>query len=119
MKLKATKKEIKENTYKNLISVGYCDLQFLLTFKNAFAYSIGTCGWSCDYYELKNNGMNYIISMGYSPIGKSLPYDLIKKYEKIARDSIVYNNKITRKSQRLEKLINKFLTEAERHLNKA
>tara|TARA_R110002020_G_C16034158_1_gene753150 strand:+ start:94 stop:453 length:360 start_codon:yes stop_codon:yes gene_type:complete len=119
MKLKTTKKAIKENTYQNLMSVGYCDLQFLLRFKNPFAYSSGQNGWACDYYELENDGMSYIISTGYSPIGKRLPYDLIKKYEKIARDSIVYNRKITRKNQRLERLINKFLIEAEKHLNKA
>ena len=53
MKLKTTKKQIKENTHKdNLIAIGYCSLHRLLKFKYPFAYSTGVYGWACDYYEL-------------------------------------------------------------------
>lgn len=77
MKLKATKKEIKEAYYKTLC-VGYCDMQNLLRHKRAFAYSAGVCGWACDYYDI--NGL--CISTGYSPIGnRKLDYKLLKEYE--------------------------------------
>jgi len=116
MKLKTTKKAIKENTFNNLIGVGYCELQYLLTFKNAFAYSSGIYGWSCDYYELKNNGINYIISTGYSTIGQRLPREIVKSYENKAKDMI--NNGQPDYRKKLNILINKFLAEAEKYLNK-
>jgi len=116
MKLKTTKKVIKENTFNNLISVGYCDLQYLLTFKNAFAYSSGQNGWACDYYELENNGMSFIISTGYSTIGQRLSNTIVKSYENKAKDMI--NNRQPDYRKKLNILINKFLTEAEKYLNK-
>lgn len=40
MKYKTTAKELKEGYYK-IISVGYCDLQSLLSYKSPIAYSKG------------------------------------------------------------------------------
>jgi len=88
MKLKTTKKQIKRNTSDNLFSVGYCDLQYLLKYKNAFAFSSGVYGWSCDYYELELCGTRIIISTGYQPIGRQLPSTLIKKYDPLAKNII-------------------------------
>lgn len=88
MRLKTTKKQIKENTSNNLFSVGYCDLKYLLKYKNAFAYSSGVYGVACDYYELELCGTRIIISTGYQPIGRRLPSTLIKKYDPLARNII-------------------------------
>lgn len=38
MKFETTQKVIKEN-YSKIISVGYCDLQYLLKFKDPIAYT--------------------------------------------------------------------------------
>ena len=86
MKLKTTKKQIRENTRGNLYAVGYCDLQYLLRYESPFAYSSGINGWSCDYYELSVDGQRVIISTGYQPIGKSIDLTTVKRWEESARD---------------------------------
>ena len=86
MKLKTTKKQIRDNTRGNLYSVGYCELQHLLRYANPFAYSSGVNGWACDYYELSVDGQRVIISTGYQPIGKSIDFTTVKRWEKSARD---------------------------------
>ena len=43
MKLKATKKQIRQN-FNTILSIGYCDAQYLLDCKNPFAYSAGLNG---------------------------------------------------------------------------
>ena len=80
MKLKTTKKQIRESAYQ-LYAVGYCELDSLLVYQSPFAYSSGVYGWSCDYYNLDG----VIISTGYSPIGESIAYDLQKKYNNLAK----------------------------------
>ena len=93
MKLKTTKKQIKEQSYfekpyhtNKLYALGYCELQRLFCYLSPFAYSAGVYGWSCDYYQINNEvGSSIIFSTGYSPIGKQLDYDLVKSYEKKAQ----------------------------------
>ena len=112
MKLQTTKKQIRENTYDNLYSVGYCDLQYLLRFEKAFAYSSGQCGWACDYHELEYDSQKIIISTGYNPIGKPIEYDLVKSFEKLASKIAHTNMKTLEKRIKThEKLIQKFLKE--------
>ena len=77
MKIKTTKKYIKEN-YNQIISIGYCNLQSLLSYMQPFAYSTRVEGWACDYYNIEG----VIISTGYSPIGKPVSYEIVSKYEK-------------------------------------
>ena len=102
MKLKVTKKAMRgEEMYR----VGYCDLQHLLRDQQAFAYSAGVYGWACDYYQVGN----IYISTGYSPIGKVIDSELVRKYDKMARA-------ITGKSYEQErakryKLLERFLSE--------
>tara|TARA_R100000329_G_scaffold63084_1_gene56181 strand:+ start:396 stop:803 length:408 start_codon:yes stop_codon:yes gene_type:complete len=86
MKLKTTKKQIRDNTRDNLYSVGYCELQHLLRYESPFAYSSGVYGWSCDYYQLSVDGQRIIISTGYSPTGKSIDYKTVKRWDESARD---------------------------------
>ena len=50
MKFKTTQKAIKAN-YTNIICVGYCDLQHLLTYKTPIAYTVRREGWGADIYE--------------------------------------------------------------------
>lgn len=79
MKLKTSKKEVRAYYPKErIITLSYCDLQSVLNYYNAFAYSCGVYGWSCDYYEYRG----YCISTGYAPVeGVRLPYEFIRFLE--------------------------------------
>ena len=82
-KLKVSKKSIRDNEYR-IMGVGYCEMQFLLRYQNAIAYSSGVYGWSCDYYEV--NGV--VISTGYSYVrdkNMDSDYKLVKYYNELAR----------------------------------
>lgn len=103
MKIKVTKNSIKEN-FSSILSIGYCDVQYLTRYKNPFAYSSGVNGWSCDYYEIDN----ICLSTGYSPIGKSVDYKILRKYE-LKAQKIVTNYELNYKLQ--EKRVNKLLVE--------
>ena len=79
MKLKATKKEIREGYY-YIAGVGYCEAQNLLKHERAFAYSAGCYGWACDYYDVDG----VCISTGYNYISNqnvACDYKLIKEYD--------------------------------------
>lgn len=81
-KIKASKREM-GNNYR-ILSIGYCNAQYLLSYETPVAYSVGVYGWSCDYYDIDG----IIISTGYSPISsKNMKedYKLIKEYEDKAR----------------------------------
>ena len=103
MKLKTTKTKIKNN-FLNIISIGYCEIQYLTYFKNPFAYSSGVYGWACDYYEIEN----VCLSTGYNPIGKSVDYKTLRKYE-LKAQKIVLDYNLDHKTK--EKKVNKLLTE--------
>jgi hypothetical protein len=85
MKFKTTKKAINEGYYQ-IISVGSCDLQYLLKGNNPVAYSTRAEGWACDYYDIDG----VCICEGYSPIASKntnkLSYDKIKEYETRAKE---------------------------------
>ena len=107
MKLKTTKKAMRDSK-KDIVSIGYCELQTLLDDSNAFAYSAGISGWACDYFEVDN----VIISTGYNPIGRSIDYKIVTKYEKRAK-VIRYNSDETwtTKEKKLSRLLSKFIKE--------
>lgn len=98
MKLKTTKKQIKDKAHK-LFSVGYCELDYLLKYNEPFAYSAGVYGWACDYYNIDGT----IISTGYQPIGKLIDYELVKRYNNKARE--------IRNQEGMKALLNKFIKE--------
>ena len=54
MKFKTTQKEIKAS-YKNIIKVGYCELQTLLRYEEPIAYTTRREGWGADIYRIDNN----------------------------------------------------------------
>ena len=105
MKYKTTKKSIMEGN--TVLKIGYCNLQTLLTYENPFAYSTRAEGWACDYY----NAGEAVISTGYAPCGKPVPYDIQRKYEEKARR--VMDNKWAWKQKKsyLWKLLQKFVEE--------
>lgn len=108
MKIKVSKKEIKDN-FNNIITIGYCDAWYLLAYKDADFYSCGVYGWSCDYYKIN---YNTIISTGYAPIDSIRNYELTRKYNEKARK--IYNNydlKYEQKKKRIDNLLNKYIIE--------
>jgi hypothetical protein len=113
MKLKTTKKQIKNN-FNNVYSFGYCQIQNLVYYKNAFAYSSGSSGWSCDYYEIDN----VCLSTGYSPTGVGIDYDLVRKYEDKAK-KLIGNYDLTHKvrKNRCNKLLSKLINEIQNTKN--
>lgn len=112
MKVRVTKKQIQEN-YKT-ISVGYCDLQFLLKCKEPTFYTCGIYGWNADIYLLDHN---IALVTGYRPFGDyNASYTgICKKYDEKAR-KIYCNykdyNEYEKKLKKLEKLLQKFVEEA-------
>lgn len=116
-KIRVTKKEIKENCFKNeLVAIGYCEAQYLLFYKAPFAYSGSIYGWACDYYRITDkNDNDLIISTGYAPIGQALTYDLVKKYD-LKAEKIILNNKIENKKEKVQKLLLDFMKDAKSEL---
>jgi hypothetical protein len=105
MKAQVTKKQIKEN-FNTILSIGYCDAQYLLYYKTPFAYSAGINGWSCDYYQIDN----ICISTGYSPIGTSVNYSLLKELEGKAQKIVYdYNLSSSDKEKQLNELIKELI----------
>lgn len=107
MKLKTTKKQI-INYYNKIYSVGYCEAQFLLEGISPFAYSKGIYGWACDYYEIED----ICISTGYNPIGESIDYNLVRKYDNKANKVLSnYNLDYQKRKNKVNKLLVKFINE--------
>ena len=107
MKLKTTKKQVR-NSYNKIYSIGYCHAQNLLEGVTPFAYSSGIYGWSCDYYEIENT----CISTGYDPIGESVDFDLLRKYDKKACEiRSDYDVDYQKRKNKINKLLVKFINE--------
>lgn len=105
-KVKVTKKEMK-NSYHKIISVSYCNLQYLLRFQEPYAYSARSEGWACDYYDIDG----VLISTGYAPLDSRntrSTYDICRKYDDVAR-GIIYDYSISRDEQ--EERVNNLLKE--------
>lgn len=68
----------------NILSVSYADLQTLLKFENATAYTSGVYGWNADIYDIGG----VAICTGYRPFGRNVNRDTIRKYERLARDTV-------------------------------
>lgn len=109
-KLKVSKKSIRDNEYR-IMGVGYCGMQFLLSYQNPIAYSSGVYGWSCDYYEV--NGV--VISTGYSYVrdkNMNSDYELVNYYEQLARavssnQHLTYEERVNETNALLSALIKK------------
>ena len=91
MKAQISKKEVR-NTNTRIISVGYCDMQFLLRHHDCNMCSAGIYGWSCDYYIINSDNTGVftpytVISTGYQPLNNSRTTpdtELLRLFEKYA-----------------------------------
>lgn len=97
MKVKVTEKQIKENYYK-IISIGYCDAQYLLKDIDPRYYTCGIYGWKADIYHIENN---LAIVTGYAPFGNIKDYELTKKYNDKARK--IWDNSALKYGQKAKK----------------
>ena len=96
--------------YDTVISVGYCDLQDLLRFNEPIAYTSGGYGWNADIYDF---GAVAIVT-GYQPFGKYVDYDIIRDYNKKAKNIITdYSLKWENQKELLNDLIGEFIGEVE------
>ena len=80
-KAKTTRKWVAENY--TCVSVGYCELQYLLKFQSPRFYTCGVYGWNCDIYTFGD----WAIVTGYRGIVAhvdGLGYDRTREYEKKA-----------------------------------
>jgi hypothetical protein len=106
MKSKITKKRVFE-THKNVIKVGYCNLYYLLKFRQPSFYTTRVEGWGADIYSIGNAA----IVTGYAPFGNIVPsYDFVKTFDDKAREiqseSISYEDKRSRTTSLLEDFLN-------------
>ena len=91
MKTKITKKAIM-SAYRNVIKVGYCDLQDALKWREPNYYTAGLYGWNSDVYVID---CDTVIVTGYRPFGNiELPrsvVDALNYCAGCARSSSDYN----------------------------
>lgn len=82
MKIKSSMKIL--DGYKKVFRCGYCDLQIIYKFVEPTYYNTGVYGWNCDIYTY---GSSIAITTGYRNMrGERIPYDILIKYDKIARE---------------------------------
>ena len=106
--MKTTKTKIM-NEYKNVIQVGYCELQNLLRLKVRKNFTSGVYGWNADIFQVD---YNTVIVTGYRPFGNVRPnYDLTEKYENEAKKIIYCNSDYEVIEEKLNELIEKFIQE--------
>nr|DAJ00783.1 MAG TPA: hypothetical protein [Caudoviricetes sp.] len=89
MKTKITKKAIM-STYRNVIKVGYCDMQDALKWCRPNFYTAGVYGWNADVYVID---YDTVIVTGYRPFGNvELPHEVIDMLNKCAKSITRYFN---------------------------
>lgn len=111
MKFKTTQKAIKEG-YNKILCIGYCDLQYLLYYKNPVAYTSGVYGWNADVYDI---GGGIAICTGYRPIGNIRPnHNLQKEYDEKAEKIVLSWNEYEHDEilKILDDLLNEFIEKA-------
>ena len=105
MKYKTTTKAIRDGAC-NPHSVGYCDLQYLLTNHSPIAYTCGTYGWNFDVYEV----YGVTVCTGYrGMIGPRC--EGVQEYEEKAAKILSWENKemtYDEKREAVENLLHEF-----------
>lgn len=107
MKFKTTQKAVKEG-YRNIIKIGYCNLQYLLHYKNPVTYTCGVYGWNADIYDISG----VAIVTGYNPFGNIQPdCELVREYDSKARQIVLSWDKYEHdeKIKILDDLLNEFI----------
>lgn len=102
---KITRKQV--NMYKNIICVPYCDLWYLLYFRNKTGYNSGVYGWNYDFYHIN---LNTCIVTGYRPFGNIKNYDLCDEYNEKAKN-IIEDRTLSNeeKREKVENLLEEFI----------
>lgn len=115
MKIHVTQRTIR-NSYSNIISVGYCNLQRLLSRRSPEFYTSGSYGWNADVYVVSPDT---VIVTGYRPFGNRKPdYEQCEKYETKAAYVIEYYSfDQDRIANRLDEMIREFVEEALKNEN--
>lgn len=89
MKTQTTKKAIM-GAYRNVIKVGYCDMQDALKWREPSFYTAGVYGWNSDVYVID---YDTVIVTGYRPFGNvELPREDIDMLNKCAKSITRYLN---------------------------
>ena len=90
MKVKVTKKSIKEN-FRNVYQLSMTKAQTIFYGQSPAYYTAGIYGWNCDVYIIDEFTA---VTVGYRPFGDYLPEaiekDMVKKAERV-RESSRYN----------------------------
>lgn len=101
MKYKTTARALR-NGYYTIISVGYCELQNLLSYESPVAFCCGVYGWNFDVYDIDG----VAIATGYRGMpskNDNGTYTLARKYDDLA---------CGRSVQEKDTLIREFINEA-------
>ena len=78
------------STYRNVIKVGYCDMQDALKWREPNFYTAGVYGWNSDVYVID---YDTVIVTGYRPFGNvELPREVIDMLNKCAKSITRYLN---------------------------
>lgn len=78
------------SAYRNVIKVGYCDMQDALKWREPNFYTAGVYGWNSDVYVID---YDTVIVTGYRPFGNvELPRELIDMLNKCAKSITRYLN---------------------------
>ena len=105
MKKKITRNEMKKY-YNDIIRVGYCGAQYILYCDKPQYYNRGVYGWNYDVY----NFGDVAICSGYRPIGNVSPdYDIIRKYDDMAKLIVLGNDSFDVKVEKVQSLRNEFI----------
>lgn len=108
MNINLRKKDVTKN-FNFIISVGYCDLWYLLKGLDRMGYTCGVYGWNADIYKIDN----VAIVTGYRPFGNiQSDYKLNKKYNEKARK--IFEDNLLKwdvKTTKINKLLNKYIKE--------
>ena len=76
------------NAYRNVIKVGYCDMQYALRWREPNFYTAGVYGWNADVYVID---CYTVIITGYRPFGNmELPRKVIDTLNKCAESITHY-----------------------------
>lgn len=105
MKVKTTRKSIVERSNR-IISIGYCDAQYLLMYRRPVAFTAGIYGWNFDVYEVSG----ITICTGYRNM-PGAPAKNVYEYEKKAKEVIHSTEPEAVKEQRIENLLYEFINQ--------
>ena len=107
MRVQVTKRDVmNQNSF--VIRVGYCDLQYLLRFKDSQFYTAGMYGWNADVYQVSSN---VVIVTGYRPFGNvKVEFGILRGFEDRAKAILKdYSLKYEEQAEALDELLSEFL----------